>query len=237
MKKIYLIALMVFSGFCHAETYTFVSIKNLIEQDVGRIVLPKIYEKLGINMLVDPVPGKRAQEEATSGRKAGEIMRIWTYGEENPSVKRVETPYYYLETMAFIKKGSGISIKEKDDLNKYRLLKVRGVKHTNNITKGIDDVKDATSTEQMMNLLLTDRFDVALTNTVDGNLIIKKLGLESKITQVDNPLAVLDLYNYIHEDNSHLVEKVNEMIKTLKASGELDEIIKSAEKEVIDNYL
>jgi hypothetical protein len=54
----------------------------LIEQDVGRIIIPEIYNNLGMTVTIKPVPGKRAQQLATSGKKDGEIMRIFTYGLE-----------------------------------------------------------------------------------------------------------------------------------------------------------
>jgi len=218
--------------FVYAQEYFFVSIQDLIEQEVGRLIIPEIYKKLNLKATISPVPGKRAQFLASSGTKDGEIMRIWTYGIENPTTIRVPTPYYYLETMAFIKKGSGIVINNKKDLSKYKLVKVRGVKHTNNITKGFSNVHDLNSTETMMKFLQAGRADVALTNTVDGMLVLKKFGIKN-IVPIKKPLAVLDLYHYIHEKHKALVPKVDDVIKELKASGELKRIIQNAENRVI----
>lgn len=215
-----------------AEDYHFVSIENLIEQDVGRIIIPEIYKKLGIDVTITPRPGKRAQKEATSGRADGEIMRIWTYGEENPTTVRVPTPYYYLETMGFVKKGSGVVINTKDDLKKYRLVKVRGVKHTNNISVGVDDVYDSASTELMMRFLNGGRADIALTNTVDGLMALRELEIID-IVPLEKPLAVLELYHYIHQDHIDLVSRVDTVIKNMKESGELEKLIYKAENAVI----
>jgi ABC-type amino acid transport substrate-binding protein len=113
------------------------SIELLIEQEVGRIVLPKIYNNIGITVEVTPFPGNRAQYAADSGMQDGEIMRIATYGNEALNTIRVPTPYYYLETMPFVLKNSDIVINSKQDLAQYRVAKIRGVKHTNNITKGL----------------------------------------------------------------------------------------------------
>jgi ABC-type amino acid transport substrate-binding protein len=234
MKKLLvMISILIFSaGFSFAEEYHFVSIQKLIEQEVGRLIIPKIYEKLNIQVTITPMPGKRAQHEATSGKKDGEIMRIWTYGENNPTTIRVPTPYYYLETMAFIKKDSGVVVNGKEDLKKYKIVKVRGVKHTDNIAAGLSNVDDKDTTVQMMKLLDSERTQVALTNTVDGNLVLKQLKLNS-IVPIEKPLAVLDLYHYIHEDHKDLVPKINAVIKEMKASGEMDKIIKEAEGKVI----
>jgi len=230
--KIIVIALFSILSVQAQEKYHFVSIENLIEQEIGRLIIPKIYEKLNIDVEISPKPGKRAQAYATSGKRDGEIMRIWTYGIENKTTLRVPTPYYKLETMAFIKKDSNVIINSKDDLKNYKLLKVRGVKHTNNITSGLQNVQDVESTEKMMKFLQANRADVALTNTVDGLLILKKLGY-SNIVPIDKPLAELDLYHYLHKKNKHLIPKVDKIIKQMKANGELQKVIYAAESKII----
>ncbi|MCW7752970.1 transporter substrate-binding domain-containing protein [Desulfobotulus sp. H1] len=235
MKKFWLMAVFFcMAGFTMAEEYHFVSIEQLIEQEVGRVVLPEIYKKLGMEVSITPMPGRRAQEEAVSGVKDGEIMRIYAYGEANPSMIRVPTPYYYLETMAFIRKNSGVEIKSREDLEKYKNVKVRGIIHTNQITEGLskEHIHEVNTTEQMMQFLQHGRADVALANTVDGMLILKKLGFEDILT-VDKPLAVLDLFHYIHEKNKHLVPRVDAVISEMKQSGELDILIKKAESRII----
>ena len=87
----FLTSFFMFVAFTNAEEYHFVSINNLIEQEVGRIVLPQVYKSLGIDITIVPMPGQRAQYEASSGNRDGEIMRIFTYGLENPTTHRVPT--------------------------------------------------------------------------------------------------------------------------------------------------
>lgn len=213
--------------------FHFASIQFLIEQEVGRIVLAQIYKNVGLNIDISPLPGDRAQFVARSGNKDGEIMRIWTYGEENESLIRVPTSYYYLETMPFVIKGRKILIRKATDLGNYKLAKVRGVKHTNNITKGLTDVYEMNSTENIFKLLRSGRVDIALTNTLDGNLVSKRLGYDD-IQPLATPLAKLPLYHYIHKKNKHLVPIIDKEIKRLKISGVLEQLIADAEKIVIN---
>ncbi|KZN45527.1 hypothetical protein [Pseudoalteromonas luteoviolacea] len=125
-------------------------------------MLPEIYKRLGIDISITPLLGKRAQFEAKTGLKHGETMRIFSYGTETPSTARVPTPYYYLETMVFIRKDSKKKIEFVEDLKKYHIVKVRGVKYTNNITKGMKFAED------MDRLVSAGLADVALTNRIDG---------------------------------------------------------------------
>jgi ABC-type amino acid transport substrate-binding protein len=212
--------------------YNFASIELLIEQEVGRIVLPQIYKNIGINIIVTPLPAQRAQVVANTGEKDGEIMRIWSYGNENTQTIRVPTPYYYLETMPFSLESRQLNITNKEDLKNYKIAKVRGVKHTNNITAGMNDVYEMNSTKNMFKMLLNGMVDVALTNTLDGKLTLERLGYKN-LEYSNEPLAILPLYHYIHRKHKRLVPLINREILRLRKNGELKEMINRAEQQVI----
>lgn len=215
----------------HKE-YEFASIQFLIEQEIGRIVLPQIYRNIGIEIGITPFPGERAQLEANQGNKDGEIMRIWSYGDENDQSVRVPTPYYYLETVAFSLTKNKLSVESREDLKKYKLAIIRGVKHTNNITRGLTNVYVMNSTESMFKMLLNEKVDIVLTNSLDGEVVLKRLGLEHKVTGA-KPLATLPLYHYINQKNRNLVPLINAEILRIRNNGVLDNMISQAEQIVI----
>lgn len=213
--------------------FHFSSIEKLIEQEIGRAVLPHIYQSIGLNIKVSPMPANRAEMMATSGALDGEIMRIWTYGIENPTTLRVPTPYYQLETMPFTLSNKNIVIRNKDDLKKYRVAIVRGVKHTQNITQNLTMIYQSSNTENMFKLLKTEQVDVVLTNTIDGQVVLKKLGYDD-IIPMKKPIARLALFHYIHEKNQALVPRIDKAIKDLKTSGKLDDLLDAAESTIIN---
>lgn len=233
--RLFLTFTLLLSAHSKATDYNFVSIVGLYEQQVGEIVLTELYKKLGIEISVQPMPGKRAILEAESGRMDGETMRIWSYGVEHPNTLRVPTPYYQLETMVFHIKDSDIKIKSKQDLEKYSVLKVRGVKHTNNITLGLNSVYDYDDTRSMLLALNKQRDNVALTHTGDGLFAMKKYNIKG-IGHIAVPLSVQPLYHYVHHKNSHLIAPINRIIIAMKESGELKELIQLAEKEVFKKH-
>ncbi|ESP92425.1 MULTISPECIES: substrate-binding periplasmic protein [Pseudoalteromonas] len=231
MKYLLAAFFLVLTRPVYAETYHFVSINYLIEQEVGRIVLTEVYKQLNIKITITPLPGKRAQFRAKTGLSNGEIMRIFSYGIETPTTIRVPTPYYYLETAAFVRKDSKIDIKTAKDLQKHHIVKVRGVKHTNNITQGMKHVEDMDTTAQILKLVSKGLADVALTNRMDGLIHLEKLGIDNVISSQN--LAVLDLFHYIHESQQHLVPLVNNKLIEMKKSGELAALIAQAEQQVM----
>lgn len=213
--------------------YHFAAVEFLAEQEIGRIVLTQVYKNIGLHINIIPWPGKRAQYVANSGLQDGEIMRIWTYGEENPNSVRVPTPYYSLETMPFVLRSSGIVISAKEDLATLRLAIIRGVKHTNNITKGFANIYQVSSTEEMFNLLHNGKVDVVLTNTIDGELALNRLGF-SHIISMKEPLARLSLYHYVNEKHRQLVPRIDQEIQRMKSTGELTALIAATEQRLVE---
>lgn len=212
--------------------FEFSAIEHLVEQEIGKIIIAEIYQELGLNIAIKSFSGNRAQHEANSGLKAGETMRIWSYGNENENLIRVPTPYYRIITTAFTSKNSAINITKASDLKHHKIVRVRGVKHTNNITKGLAQVSDSSSTERMFKLLQQGHVDVALTSYIDGMHVIRQLKLENEII-ASPPLAQLQLYHYLHKDHEALVSQVDDKINQLKNNGKLAEIIKVAEYKVL----
>ena len=209
----------------HAADYHFVSINNLTEQKLGKAVISEVYRRIGMNIEVTSYSGKRAEFEANEGRKDGEIMRVWSYGNNNPNLIRVPTPYLTLITTAFIKKNNTIKLNKRTDLANYRLARVMGLKHTEDITRGMKNVVEANSTLNMFKLLEQDIVDIALTDYVDGMHTLNQLNSNHQLTPHPKVLAHLPLYHYIHKKHHHLVDKVDAKIKEMITSGELDKII------------
>ncbi|GIU42683.1 ABC transporter substrate-binding protein [Shewanella colwelliana] len=216
--------------------YRFASIEYLLEQELAREVIPLIYRGLGFSVEVLPLPGNRAQYAAVSGKLDGEVMRIWRYGEEHPTMLRVPTPYYYLKTMPFVRADSGIVIRKPKDLQPYRVVKVRGVKHTNNITEGLPRVLDVDSTKMMFELLRSNKADVALTNHLDGQINIKRYHF-GNISEMPAHLGHRVLYHYLHPKHARLLPVIDAEFKRLEDAGELSDIIEAAETRVIAHQL
>ncbi len=240
--KALLIACTIFSlllsaNTVHAQTdgkYHFVSIKGLSEQIVGQRLLTEIYKRAGIPMDIEPMTGSRALEEASSGRKDGETLRIFALGEKFPSLIRVPTPISDLTTQAFGIDKPYVDIKTADDLKKYSITIVRGVRHTLNITQGLKNVHVLPSSNLFVEFLSRGRSDVGLTGRLNGLSLIKASGLNN-VDMIGRPLKVLPLYHYIHEDHKKLVPRIDAIIKKMVQSGEMATLRAQYEQEYLDS--
>lgn len=218
---------------CNAHKLKFSCINGLVEQKIGCYVLPYVYKRIGMDIEILPMPGKRAQRSVETGLVHGEVMRIYSYGGEVPGVIRVEPAYFYLDTTPYVRKGSGIKINSVDELRKYKVAKVRGVKHTANITAGMESVYDLDSPEQVIKYLEYGRADVALANSLNWKYLLAKTGCDN-IVPAGPSLRRLPLYHYVSIRHSGLADKVGKMFTTMKENGELDELILKAKKDIFD---
>lgn len=204
-----------------SKTYQFVAVEKLAPATVASKVLPQIYEKLGLEIIVHYLPAKRAEFEANSGRRDGESARIWEYGEGLTELIRVPTPYYAFESVAFVRKNSGVTITSVEDLAKYRLAIIRGIKYSQKATQKLPNVDVVNNPEVMMQLLHNGRVDAAITTIQSGMEITQRLGY-TNITHIPVPLTKHMVYNYLHKKHADLVPHVDAAIREMKASGELD---------------
>jgi ABC-type amino acid transport substrate-binding protein len=109
-----------------------------------------------------------------------------------------------------------VNINSKEDLTKYEVAKVLGVQHTDNITQGMpaNQLTDMGETEKAMMAVLKGRANVALTNATDGLLVIERAGFD-EVVPINAPLAVLDLYTYIHKSKADIVPLLDATIKEM----------------------
>lgn len=235
MKAAILFVLLIL---CHSSAiadwkYTFVRIEGLAEQKIAESLLTHIYKKIGFDVRIIALPGKRANCKVISGDADGETARIYSYGENNPELIRVPTPYGRLETTAFALKKNNIVIKSKDDLKNYKVVILRGVQHTADITKNLEHVEIINDIDSMMQFIKSERADIALTNTLSGIGALKKLKIKN--IEISGTIEELELYHYLISKNKNISAKVDETIREMTTSGELSELTEQYERQYLES--
>ena len=209
--------------------------EKALEQLVAEQLLTDIYHRAGLALRVEPLPGARANAMVLSGDKDGEVARIKSYFEKNPTLLRVEPAYYYLTSTVFAKAGRGIGIKDTADLAKFRVGIVRGVAHAETATADLSKVDKVVSYEQLYRMLDADRIDLAIDTGINGRAIIQTLGL-SHLEPVGD-IARLELYHGLNASHKDLPATIGNVIQKMKKSGELDKLIRKTEEAVLKAYV
>lgn len=215
-----------------SETIVFGSNEKLVEQYVAQYVIENIYDSIGLKLQVVPLPPSRAKKANLKRRIDGEIARITPYGNDKPSLIRIEPSYYYLETAAYCLKDSTFEITKAEDLKGLSVASIRGVAHSDAATANLKNVYKLDSAMQLFEFLKFKRADVVIDTEINGRRLLQKDQYRSFIKRC-GVFKRFELFNYINENRAEIRHKVSNEIRALQASGKLNELIKEAEKKAL----
>jgi len=210
---------------------TFTQIVGTPDQAIGAVIVKAAYEKLGIPVKFAISPGKRALAESSEGRADGEVHRIFEIGDEYPTLLRVPTPINYIEPSVF-SKTHDFEVTDCAALKGYRIGIVRGVKHSELCTQGMEKVFVGDDLTGLMRMLNAGRLDFLITARINGLLMAKKLGLDA-IKPLLPPLSRLWVYHYLHERHKDLVPTIDAVFKALQETRELEALREQAAQQLL----
>ncbi|OUR81018.1 hypothetical protein A9Q77_02425 [Marinomonas sp. 42_23_T18] len=195
-------------------------IEKSSNQILAAEILEEIYRRANIAFETVSLPGARAILASSTGQLDGEQMRIYQVGELYPDLIRVPTPYIYFEATAFSVRND-INIKGWSSLSPYHVARVRGIKFAALGLEGANKVTVLNNNEIMFNMLKHNRVDVAVSTKFSGLYQINQGGLDG-VYVLTPPLERHYLYHYLHKKNRHLIPILDDVIKAMRQSGELE---------------
>jgi polar amino acid transport system substrate-binding protein len=211
-----------------AETLRIGVARNEAVQGVAAELITEIYRRAGLKTQIEALPAARLTELVLNNEVDGEVSRIEIYFERNTSLIKVEPAYYWLVTAAFAKTDRKIVIKSKEDLKGYQIGIIRGVYHAAKATEGLSQVVVVDSVAQLFKMLESGRIDVAIDVSLNGTDMIQQLKLKN-VAQVGE-IARRDLFNVLIPSKASLVPRISATIKSMKASGDMESLIKRFEQ-------
>ena len=215
-----------------SKVIVFGSNEKLVEQYVAQYLIENIYDSLGLQLVVLPLPPARAKKSNLNRRVDGEIARITPYGNDKPSLTRIEPSYYYLETAAYCLMDSELRITSPKDLEGLTVASIRGVAHSDAAIAKLKTVHKLDSAIQLFDFLKFKRADVVIDTEINGRRILLKDEYRPFIKRC-GVFKRFELFNYINENRLEIRQKVSNKIKELHDSGRLNELIIEAEKKAL----
>jgi ABC-type amino acid transport substrate-binding protein len=212
----------------------FAAVEEIPEQVVVHKILTAAYSKIGISVQFVPMPAKRALKESSTGKLDGEAFRIKELAEFYPTLQRMPTPVYYMESSVFTKNKNN-KITDCASIKNLTVGIIRGIKKAELCTKDLKNVQIFSSPSTMMKMLNTNKIDLAILSKNSGIAILKQFGFES-ITALHLPLNRVPVYHYLHEKNIDIIPKIEATLSQMKASGELEDIRKKALVDLFTKY-
>ena len=184
-------------------------------------VVKEVCARNNLKVKVQAPSAERALQQANSGADDGDGPRIAGLSEIYANLIQVPEKVVDVEFSAFSKKD--IQIKDWESLKPYRVGILIGWKilEANIVgTKSLRKVKDA---KTLFKLLENDRIQVAVINKVDGQAIIRRENLKN-IKLITPPLAVREMFLYLHKKHKDLVPQIAASLKELKDEGAYQQI-------------
>lgn len=198
-------------------------------QYVSAKILSDIYLKSGLTVKLERMPPPRATKEALAGRIDGEVSRVKSYGDDNPTLIRVTPAYNYFNMTAFSKLA--VSIESPADLKKYRVGVVRGLQAAADITEGLENVEKAVNSENLFLMLEAGRFDIAIDVDVNGAIQVAMHSL--KEVHPVGALLKADGFHYLAPNKAYLQPRIQATIAEMKRSGELEQLRRKYTREFV----
>ncbi len=228
IKIILTLPMIILSQQTLAEDYHFVGVEGSSIQNIGKFVFQKLCLEQQLNCDVEMLPAPRAERSMVASQAVGEVMRVWSYGEEHPTFIRVPTSYYSVKTAVYVRTGSDINVQTSADLKGLTIGVLEGVKHSQNLAIEAKSVIKASTPQQLVNLLTRKRVDAIVSSYVDGKATITAMRADNFV-ELSAVTDTHPLYIYIHHSHAELAPIIDNTINKLMASGEMNNIILEAE--------
>lgn len=205
------------------------------DQWVGGEILRAAYARLGISLQFVAVPALRSLVESSEGRLDGEVQRILNVEAQYPTLMAVKPSINFIEPAAFVKKLD-FKVRGWPSIEPYRVGIVRGVGSSEAGTQGMSRVVPVPTMEALMRMLAAERIDVAVNDRLSGLLILNQLRLDGELRPLDPPLQHIPLYHFLHVRHAELLPRIEEVLRAMTASGELEQIRSRAVKQLIEEH-
>jgi polar amino acid transport system substrate-binding protein len=198
-----------------------VTVEDSYEVEIGIAVLTEAYERLGVELEVERLPGDLALRRSSSGAADGEVHRIDGIEGDYPSLVQVGIPINYIEVGVY-SRDPEFEPRSWLDLQHLDVGIVRGILAAERLTDRLD-VRRVDTYEELIALLQRDQVDVIVTPLINTEVALIRGALDDSV-YMNGVMDTYLLYHYLHEEHTALVPVVETILKEMLAHGRVAEI-------------
>lgn len=219
--KFLVIVSLTLSSLAHANDQLVFSTADSALTAVNKRVVTEAYKRIGFKIQIERLPAARALKISNKGEVDGELFRIADIVNDYPNLRMIPIPIYILEARVF-SKDVEFSVNGWESLRPYNIGIVRGVKHAELGTKGMNR-HISVNYDHLFKMLYKKRVDIVVAARLSGLESIAKLNLK-EIKMLDNPIVKLPLYHFLHKKHERLIPKLTEVLRRMEKEGTLQKI-------------
>lgn len=211
-----------------AQEITDIQISTLLENDpvttIVERVLREAYRRLGMNMVLNKVPGERSLFSVNHGQVDGELYRKLGMERDYPNLRIVPVPLMTYEIVIFTL-GTNFVVSGWDSLRPFTIGFVKGIKVIEQNTIGMKLEPTATMRQAFLKMTL-GRSDIVVANRSSGLAVLKEMKL-ADVKVLEPPLVTFPVFHYLHKKNEALVPKLTTVLQHMQKDKTIENIQKA----------
>jgi polar amino acid transport system substrate-binding protein len=204
----------------HTLTIAYPPEKNAFH-DAAAAIIRKAYQKLGVAIVFEILPGERSLQLSNDGVIDGELVRVAGIAKLYANLIRIPVSHVTAEQMAFGRDAT-IVINGWQSLARYKLAFHRGYKVAEENTKNMNRYETRTD-QAAFRMVASGRMDLALANRFTGEKVIRDLKL-TNVVMLRPPVEVDPLFHYLNKKHAELVPQITAVLRRMEADGEIKAI-------------
>ena len=183
-------------------------------------VATEAFKRIGVTLKTVQLPAERGLKNANAGIDDGEMSRIAGLNKTYNNLIKVPEKIMDWEFIVFTRKNTGTNW---NDLASQSVSFINGWKVLESNVPASANIVKVHTPEQLFLMLERKRVDFIIYERWAGSLYLQKPAL-SDVSAMLPPLAVRDMYIYLHKKNQDLVVKLAASLKQLKDDGTYEKI-------------
>ncbi len=188
-------------------------------------LLRTIYEQIGVKVEFQIFPSARALLLANKGDFDAEVGRIYEISSDYPNLVYSREPLLTSQLTALVKRDSKLQLSSAEELKRYRVGYLIGMRAAEQYVKKKHlNTSPVVTHEQLAQMLVLDRIDIALMGTAFFDSPVYQVGVVKLVVEESN------VYHILHKKYSHLIPEFDSVLHQMKASGQYKQLLQSAPK-------
>ncbi len=201
-----------------AETLTVNTVGKHPFSTVLGAILKEAFGRIGVDLIVQELPGRRALKNANEGIEDGDAGRVRGTEKRYPNLVMIPEKILDVHIVGFSKTIDRPLNASWQDLKPYNVGILRGHQHSERMVTAYKTLVKVDDSKQLLTLLDKNRADVVVTVMIEGLSAIKDANLKG-VKVVDPPLETVPIFPYLHKKHGHLVGRLDTALKDMKKDG------------------
>lgn len=181
------------------------------------IVVGEAFRRAGLHLKLIKLPPERGLVNANAGIEDGDLTRIAGLEKKYPDLVRVPEKLMDWHFVAFARQAQPTEASW-TALEPFIVGHIKGWKIYEQNLKPTTHITTADNVEQLFTMLDKNRIDVALYERWLGYALAKKMHIQD-LHVVEPPLAIREMFIYLHRRHSDKVPAIAAALRAIKAEG------------------